>query len=75
VRRPRNADTRGSGIALLKLAHPPQYTAQHRNSTHLRAAWSLSYVADEHVGIIDFAYVQGHEIWNKVADVADRVVA
>jgi hypothetical protein len=29
----------------------------------------------EHVGIIDFAYVQGHEIWNKVADVVDRVVA
>jgi hypothetical protein len=56
VRRPRNTDTRGNGIALLKLAHPPQHTAQHRNSTHLRAAWSLSYVADEHVGIIDFAY-------------------
>jgi hypothetical protein len=75
VRRPRNTDTRACGIALLKLAHPPQYTAQHRNSTHLRAAWSVSYVADEHVGIIDFAYVQGHEIWNKVADVVDRVVA
>ncbi|MFZ0622632.1 MAG: hypothetical protein WAM76_11615, partial [Pseudolabrys sp.] len=56
MRRPRNTDTRGSGIALLKLAHPPQHTAQHRNSTHLRAAWYLSYVANEHVGIIDFAY-------------------
>jgi hypothetical protein len=49
-------DTRGSGIALLRVAHPPQHTAQHRNSTHLRAAWYLPYVADEHVGIIDFSY-------------------
>jgi len=32
------ADTRGSGIALLRLAHPQQHTAPHRNSTRLRAA-------------------------------------
>jgi hypothetical protein len=49
---------RGSGIALLKPAHPPQHTAQHRNSTHLRAAWYLSYVAGEHVGIIDFLHTK-----------------
>src|SRR5215468_10596678 len=46
----------GSGIALLRLAHPPQHTAPHRNSTRLRAASYFSCVADELVAIDDFAY-------------------
>src|SRR5215470_13540755 len=32
------------------------HTAQNRNSTHLRAAWYLSHVADEHVVTNDFEY-------------------
>jgi hypothetical protein len=61
VRRPRNTDTRGSGIALLELAHPPQHTAQHHNSTRLRAAWYFSRIANEQSAIYDFAY-QAHRM-------------